>query len=231
MLYGTALIGGAFSRGVVFSLTPPAAGSTTWTEKVLYSFLMHSKQGVYPDGPLTLSRGETTLTGTTSELEGGGRRVHNGMIYRLRRHGNSWSYAVLYQFPCCDQQPDGSRPTGSLVIDHNGNLFGTTQSGGPNGNFGTVFELSPPTPGQTTCTASRYCIASVVPTAHFRGAVWLRGAYPLPCSAQRPPAAKAVRPTGQGDVAERSSALTRRRPARGRGPLRASTHSQPAPTV
>ncbi len=36
-LYGTTLAGGvSFGLGTVFKLTPPAAGQTQWTEKVLY---------------------------------------------------------------------------------------------------------------------------------------------------------------------------------------------------
>ncbi len=37
-------------------------------------------------------------------------------------------------------------PTGSLIADSSGNLYGTTQRGGASsGSYGTVFELSPPT--------------------------------------------------------------------------------------
>jgi uncharacterized repeat protein (TIGR03803 family) len=38
--------------------------------------------------------------------------------------------------------PDGSVPTGSLIFDSSGNLYGTTVDGGAH-NYGTVFELSP----------------------------------------------------------------------------------------
>jgi uncharacterized repeat protein (TIGR03803 family) len=46
---------------------------------------------------------------------------------------------VLYSF----SGSDGSFPEGGVVLDHAGNLFGTTDEGGLYG-FGTVFELSPP---------------------------------------------------------------------------------------
>jgi len=36
---------------------------------------------------------------------------------------------------------DGGFPTGSLIADANGDLFGTTRDGGTYGNYGTVFEL------------------------------------------------------------------------------------------
>ena len=44
----------------------------------------------------------------------------------------------------------GSGPTGNLIADANGNLFGTTLSGGT-ANDGTVFEIAK-TPGSTPTT-------------------------------------------------------------------------------
>lgn len=42
---------------------------------------------------------------------------------------------------------DGTYPVSSLIMDSAGNLYGTTLSGGANGNAGTVFELSPQSDG------------------------------------------------------------------------------------
>jgi hypothetical protein len=39
---------------------------------------------------------------------------------------------------------DGVAPVGGVVIDHNGNLFGTTGVGGSGPSGGTLYELSPP---------------------------------------------------------------------------------------
>jgi uncharacterized repeat protein (TIGR03803 family) len=39
---------------------------------------------------------------------------------------------------------DGIAPVGGVVIDHNGNLFGTTGVGGSERSGGTLYELSPP---------------------------------------------------------------------------------------
>jgi hypothetical protein len=58
-------------------------------------------------------------------------------------------YDILYKF---QGGSDGSQPTGSLIVDASGNLYGTTTQGGSgqcqsNGQIvgcGTVFELSPP---------------------------------------------------------------------------------------
>jgi uncharacterized repeat protein (TIGR03803 family) len=55
-------------------------------------------------------------------------------------HGQS--EVVLYNF--CSQQncADGENPTSRLMSDSTGNLYGTTQLGGPN-MYGTVFKLTP----------------------------------------------------------------------------------------
>jgi uncharacterized repeat protein (TIGR03803 family) len=58
--------------------------------------------------------------------------------------GGAWTYNVLYSF---QGEGDGAGPNGPLVLDAQGNLYGTTQSGGAvvNENYtGTVFELAPP---------------------------------------------------------------------------------------
>src|SRR5208283_2691649 len=46
---------------------------------------------------------------------------------------------VLYQFTTF---ANGSTPTGSVIPDNSGNLYGMTNEGGANG-WGTVYELSP----------------------------------------------------------------------------------------
>lgn len=55
-------------------------------------------------------------------------------------------YQVLYSFGA-NGSGDGSLPKGKLILDQQGNLYGTTYGGGANAN-GTAFELSPSTGGQ-----------------------------------------------------------------------------------
>lgn len=45
---------------------------------------------------------------------------------------------------------DGENPTAALVEDSAGNFYGTTEYGGANGYYGTVFEMTPPTWIKTT---------------------------------------------------------------------------------
>ena len=56
---------------------------------------------------------------------------------------------------------DGQSPTGSLIADKAGNLYGTTEYGGVNGYYGTVFRLSPPTePGGSWIKTTLYAFSN-----------------------------------------------------------------------
>jgi uncharacterized repeat protein (TIGR03803 family) len=62
-----------------------------------------------------------------------------GTVFKLTRQpGGKWEYGTLHEF----HGPDGEAPSGSLILDSAGNLYGTTERGGAHGK-GTVFELSP----------------------------------------------------------------------------------------
>jgi uncharacterized repeat protein (TIGR03803 family) len=69
-LYGTTSSGGAAQWGTVFKLTPPAAGTSDWSERVLYSFTV-GVDGYYPLGSLAMDK-MGTLYGTTNRGGGGG---------------------------------------------------------------------------------------------------------------------------------------------------------------
>jgi uncharacterized repeat protein (TIGR03803 family) len=58
-----------------------------------------------------------------------------GGVYEISSAG---AFSTLYAFT---GGSDGARPTGGLVMDSEGNLYGTTANGGAYG-YGTVFELS-----------------------------------------------------------------------------------------
>ncbi len=66
-------------------------------------------------------------------------------------HGQTYTLKVLHSFARAPH--DGTVPTGNLVADEHGDLFGTTTSGGTatncgsNPGCGTVFELSPQSGG------------------------------------------------------------------------------------
>jgi uncharacterized repeat protein (TIGR03803 family) len=118
------------------------------TETVLYSFGGYAADGVFPEGsPLFDAAGN--IYGTTSE---GGKYCQNsfecgGTVYELSPTvGGGWSETILYNFCTTGNSTtcaDGSYPYAGLIMDVQGNLYGTTAGGGTNG-LGIVFRLSPP---------------------------------------------------------------------------------------
>jgi uncharacterized repeat protein (TIGR03803 family) len=145
-LYGTTTSGGAVGCdgnsgcGTVFELMPGANGK--WTEKVLRSFFR-------PREPLggVIFDAAGNLYGTT--LDGG--RYCCGTVFELSPGANGkWTETVLHSFGQRDGSlGDGVSPTGNLIFDAHGNLYGTTVWGGNigvqgcGGGCGTVFEITP----------------------------------------------------------------------------------------
>jgi uncharacterized repeat protein (TIGR03803 family) len=136
-LYGTTLGGCNSGSGTIFELTPRSKGK--WRERVLYRF-RDGDDGSEPQSGLVLDA-KGNLYGTAT----GGGTVGNGTFFRLRRLGESWAFTALYEF---EVEPDGAYPSGNLIFDGAGNLYGTTEHGGSGqacGSYGcgTVFEVSP----------------------------------------------------------------------------------------
>jgi len=160
-LYGTTQVGGRGSCvtyfgemgcGSVFELSPPFRPGEPWSEKVLYSF-QGGNDGYEPYAGLVLDAAGN-LYGTT--VNGGANACGCGTVFEIVRPADAgdWSEHLLYSFN--DGPPnfqDGQFPYAPLVFDAEGNLYGTTSSGGTDricGDqyyyvCGTVFELSPPT--------------------------------------------------------------------------------------
>jgi len=137
-IYGTTFGGGAAKSGVVFKLSPPRAGETTWSETVLSNFSADDVDTAYqpPSSGLVMDSAGA-LYGTT--LKGGTGR--HGRVYKLTPPETgraSWTQTTLYEF---DAKSSG--PVNTMLRDASGNLYGTTI--GNDGGYGSVFELSPPT--------------------------------------------------------------------------------------
>jgi uncharacterized repeat protein (TIGR03803 family) len=130
-LYGTAEDGGANGNGVVFKIH---ADGTNYT--VLYSF----------KGPPT-GDGANPLAGLSADPSGNlygttfsGGANNGGTVFTIHPDGSG--YAVLYNFCGLASCADGSGPSGGVILDAAGNLYGTTYTGGAN-NSGAVFSLMP----------------------------------------------------------------------------------------
>ncbi len=134
-LFGTTAFGGSAGSGTVFELTPPSTAGGSWNESVLYSF-QGGTDGYFPASAL-VSDPAGNLYGTT--LAGGSVCPICGTVFKLSKRGGTWTETVLYSFGFSD----GANPFGKLLLANDGNLYGTTNSGGDFG-AGTVFALSPP---------------------------------------------------------------------------------------
>jgi uncharacterized repeat protein (TIGR03803 family) len=125
-LYGTTRFGGVGNQGSVFSMSPDGTGFVTLR-------LLSGLDGANPWALFELPDGR--LFGTTA---GGG--AHGlGTVFMMRPDGSN--FEVLHAFGGLD----GDRPSGPLVADSSGTLYGTTDRGGPRGG-GVVFKLVPPPP-------------------------------------------------------------------------------------
>ena len=127
--YGTTSEGGASGNGTIFEL------SKKGTETVLYSFT-GAADGFAPYGGV-IRDAKGNLYGTAFQGAGQGCNTDGcGTVYELTPDGK---FTVLYTFT---GGSDGGNPAGGLVMDKDGNLYGTTSNYGAYG-YGTIFKLIP----------------------------------------------------------------------------------------
>lgn len=130
-LYGSTFMGGTLGYGVAYKLTP---GSDGWSESVLLDF--NGINGNLPSGNLVLNSAGN-LYGTV--YMGGALGVGAAFEVSPSTDGGEWTYTGLHDFS--NHAGDGTYPHAGLVLDAQGNLYGTTLGGGSSGN-GTIFELT-----------------------------------------------------------------------------------------
>ena len=132
-LYGATPFGGSGGGGVVFELSPVGGG---WSYTEIYP-LPGSGWGVYEK--LTFDA-NGSLYGTMAQ----GGQYGYGTVFKLTNSNGSWSYTSLHDF---SNGADGAYPYAGVVLDSNGNLYGTTSYGGTgsscNGGCGVVWEITP----------------------------------------------------------------------------------------
>jgi len=121
-LYATSTTGVTASCGTVFKITP------TGTLTVLYAF--DTTHGCSAAGGLTLAT-DGDFYGATYA----GGTYNQGTLFEITPSG---VLSVLYNFAGAN---DGGDPNSPPIQGTDGNLYGTTYSGGTNG-FGTVFQLT-----------------------------------------------------------------------------------------
>jgi uncharacterized repeat protein (TIGR03803 family) len=129
-LYGTTFRGGTNNLGTVFELSPSSAGG--WIETTLLSSTtnMGNPVSIMVD-PAGHVYGTSFPSQNTPNL---------GTVFDLTRNSDgTWTSNILHTFV---NAKGGQLPRGTLILDTNGNLVGTTQFGGASG-AGTVYKLSP----------------------------------------------------------------------------------------
>ena len=157
-LFGMTHEGGVHGAGTVFELAKTASGYAS-TPTVLANF-DNDATGGYPVGSL-IADTNGNLFGMTYE----GGAYGYGTVFELAKTASGYASTptVLVNF---DNSATGGSPSGSLIADANGNLFGMTHYGGTHGH-GTVFELAK--------TASGYASTPTVLANFDNGAT---GGYP-----------------------------------------------------
>jgi uncharacterized repeat protein (TIGR03803 family) len=143
-LYGTATAGGTDGGGVIFELAPSKGG---WTESVRYNFCPYNTcgGGWYPWALTQTTNGDFYSTTTYGGnyfwpcIPGDG----CGAVFKFSP--KSGDYVALHRF----DGRDGAFPDAGVVVDNQGNVYGSTRNDGAFG-CGTVFQLSPKSDGGWT---------------------------------------------------------------------------------
>lgn len=123
--YGTTLNGGAHSQGTVFEVTPTGA------ETVLYSFGASTTDGTQANSVL-----QGFIDGNFYGTTFAGGSYGDGTVFKITSAGVE---TILHSFS--GSSSDGQSPT-DLLQGEDGNLYGTTSSGGNFGD-GTLFRMTP----------------------------------------------------------------------------------------
>ena len=128
---GPSQTGSGFGSGTVFEVSNTASGYAT-TPTILVSF-----NGIDGEGPMAglITDAAGDLFGTTLGGGSGG----FGTVFEIAK--TAAGYAATPTTLASFGGTAGINPSGELIADSAGNLYGTTQSGLA-GSFGTVFELA-----------------------------------------------------------------------------------------
>jgi len=137
-----AVVVGSFVLSVVLM---SSAQAQTFT--VIHSFT-NGADGRDPFAGLSIDRAGnlygTAARGGLSNCDGGN---GCGVVFKLTNHNGNWTFSTLHEF----NGNDGLSPQARVIVGPDGNLYGTTVSGGnldlcdeEFGGCGVVFKLSPP---------------------------------------------------------------------------------------
>jgi len=141
VLYGTTPYAG-INDGVVFALRPAATFCKStlcyWSEAVLHAF-PGSPDGAYPQYENLTFDQAGNIYGTTCEGGIYGAPYGGGITFQLTPSGTGRMESILHNF---GSGSDGWCPSGGVVLDTAGNVYGSTRYGGPGGD-GALYQLMP----------------------------------------------------------------------------------------
>jgi uncharacterized repeat protein (TIGR03803 family) len=122
-VYGVTYGGSGNESGTIYELSPSNGG---WIYGLVYDFgFEDNASGLVMD--------------SAGNLYGVYRaQLDPGYVFKLTRVQNGWVFTTLHTFNAFD----GAYPEGQVVLDGDGNLYGTTISGGTSNN-GVVWEITP----------------------------------------------------------------------------------------
>lgn len=145
-LYGTAVGAGVYGCGMVFEMTP--GSNNRWTYQAIHQF--KGTPGCYPRTGLVPDTAGAYYGTTRNEGQYCGKNSRQcGIVYQLTpASGGKWTFKAIHVFSGGNGGADPA--TMNVVVDGNGNLYGTTWAGGGFYGYGLVYELSPGAGGKWT---------------------------------------------------------------------------------
>jgi uncharacterized repeat protein (TIGR03803 family) len=147
-LYGTTQLGvpgpgcEGLGCGTVFHLRlPPTACKSAlcgWSSSLVYQFPAGGNSGAFPVSAPVFDQNGNIFGATPGDGS-------YGNVYELKPSNGGWTQSVLYSFT---GGSDGNYPTGDVIWDQAGNLYGVTYMGGTYGE-GVVYQMVPSGSGWT----------------------------------------------------------------------------------
>jgi uncharacterized repeat protein (TIGR03803 family) len=132
--YGTTA---SLQGGMVYQMTPGGVVTTIF----YFCTPPYSGGTKCADGKLPA---DTLVLGINGNFYGmtpeGGANNNGGTVFEVTREGR---LTTLYSFCAQPNCADGNYPISTLVQGNDGNFYGSTNYGGANGNYGTIFKITP----------------------------------------------------------------------------------------
>jgi len=119
---------------------------TTQAQVFIDLLNFNGNSGSNPEYESLVQGPDGNFYGTTSA----GGAYNGGTVFRITPAGKLKLYSFCAQPSCAD----GGYPVAGLALAIDGNFYGTTSGGGANGNYGTVFKI---TPRGTLTTLYSFC--------------------------------------------------------------------------